>query len=320
MNGTEAGNHRSVRDPGGDVTPLEYEVDIGDTAIRVLEWAGGGPPLLLLHATGFLPWMWHPIARELAEDYRVVAPYLCSHRRAEPEEGGLSWEQLAGDVATLCRRLEMDRPYAVGHSMGGAVLTIAGGKLGVSFSKMVLIEPILLPEEVYGISIGVSDHPLASKSIRRRNFWKDRQAVRDYLESKSFFRSWDAEMLALYSRHAIVAGDEGGFTLACQPRQEAALFMGSMAINPWPLMPQIEAPVLLLEGETSENRGFIDLEGAAKRFSNGSYRLIQGAGHLIPMEMPDKTLHIIREFFGKVPGGAPQKTIRYEEKGGNHGA
>ncbi len=297
MNDTGAENQRSAQDPGGEVIPVEYEVDIGDTAIRVLEWEGSGPPLLLLHATGFFPWMWHPIARKLADEYRVVAPYFCSHRRAEPESGGLSWGQLARDVAALCRRLEMDSPYAVGHSMGGAVLTIAGGALGISFSKMVLIEPILLPEEVYGMTIGVSDHPLARKSIKRRNFWKDGQEVRDYLESKSFFRTWDAEMLALYSRHAIVAGGDGGFTLACQPRQEASLFMGSMAINPWPLMPDIDAPVLLLEGETSENRGFIDLEAAAKRFQNGSYRLIQGAGHLIPMEMPADTLDIIRHFF-----------------------
>ncbi len=297
MSDTGAKNERPIKDSGGKVMPVEYEVDIGDTAIRVLEWEGCGPPLLMLHATGFFPWMWHPIARKLAGDYRVVAPYFCSHRRAEPESGGLSWEQLAGDVAALCGRLEMQKPHAVGHSMGGAVLTIAGGKLGVSFSRMVLIEPILLPEEVYGITIGVSDHPLARKSIKRRNFWKDGQEVRDYLESRSFFRSWDAEMLALYSRHAIVEGEEGGFTLACQPRQEASLFMGSMAINPWPLMPQIDAPVLLLEGEISENRGFIDLKGAAKRFPGGNYRLIQGAGHLIPMEMPADTLDIIKDFF-----------------------
>ncbi len=285
----------------GDIKPEAHTADIGDAAIRYLAWGRGGPPLLLMHATGFLPWMWHPIARALANDYTVSAPYFCSHRQADPETGGLSWLQLAGDVAAFCRCLSIERPFAVGHSMGGTVLTIANGAYALEFSKMVLIEPILLPEEVYGLSIGVNDHPLAGKSIKRRNYWEDEAAVGKYLAAKAFFKTWDKEMLDLYQAHAIVPVDEGGYTLACQPRHEASLFMGSMAMNPWPLIPEIDCPVLVLEGEKSENRAYIDLVKAAATFPDGRYMLVPDAGHLIPMEKPHEVLAIALEFFNGYP-------------------
>ena len=282
-----------------DGSPRARSAHIGDTAIQYLDWGGEGPPLVLLHATGFLPWLWHPIARALAADYHVIAPYLCAHRQADPEAGGLSWRVLAGDMAGLLEGLGIERPFLVGHSMGGAIPAIMGGGLGVPFSGLILIEPILLPEAFYGISIQVSDHPLAGKSIKRRNFWEDADAVRDYAAAKPFFRSWDPEMLELYIRHAIVPRDGGGFELACHPRQEAALFMGSMDVNPWPLMPAIDCPVMVVEGETSENRAYIDLKMAAAVFPRGEYTLVEGAGHLVPMEQPERVLSIARDFFGR---------------------
>ena len=92
--------------------------------------------------------------------------------------------------------------------------------------------------------------------------------------------------------------DAGSLTLTCSPEREASLFMGSMQYDPWPLLPGISCPTLVLEGEESENRPFIDLKKAASLFQQGSYRCVQGAGHLIPMEKPIETAEIIEEFLG----------------------
>ena len=42
---------------------------------------------------------------------------------------------------------------------------------------------------------------------------------------------------------------------------------------------------------------FIDLKKATSSFTHGTYRLVPGAGHLIPQEKPRESLEIIREFF-----------------------
>lgn len=252
---------------------------------------------MLLHATGFQAWLWHPVARELIDSFRVIAPYICDYRDADPENGGLSWKQIAADLVCFCEKLGLERPYVAGHSMGGAVSVIAAGALGLEVEKMVLIEPIILPGEFYSANINVEDHPLASKSIRRRNYWRNQKEARKYLESKPLFKIWDPQILEFYIRHGMVEADDGGVCLACHPKQEASLFMGGMAFNPWLVIPKISCPVLVLEGEHTENKGFIDFKKQAKMFPNGRHQVVKGAGHLVPMEKPQDTALIISRFF-----------------------
>jgi lipase len=278
--------------------PVIRSFDLGDAVLEYLLYAGDGPTIIFLHATGFLPWLWHPIARRLCPSYTVIAPYFCDHRAAEPEGHGFSWSVLAEDLNHLCKGLDLDSPYIVGHSMGASVATLAISALGLGAHKAILIEPIFLPEMLYGIPITVEQHPLGSKSIKRKNFWEDRAAAWKYLKSKSLFERWDNEMLELYIQYGFIPGESGGLTLACSPRKEAALFMGSMAQNPWPFLPKMTCPTLVLEGELSNNRKFIDLKKAASLIPQGTYNLVKDAGHLIPMEQPLEIVKMINEFFG----------------------
>jgi len=277
--------------------PVLRSVDIGDAQIQYLLYDGPGQTLIFLHATGFLPWLWHPLARGLNDTYRVVCPYFCDHREADPEKGGFDWMLLANDLTDFCRCLDIQSPLMAGHSMGGAVMAIAAGHFGLKVEKMVLIEPIFLPQAFYSLSLRVEDHPLAGKSIKRRNHWPDKSEARAYLRSKPLFKNWDEEMLDLYIQYGMVASNAGGLELACHPQREAALFMGSMGYDPWPILPRVQCPVLVLEGERTENKGVIDFKKAADTFPRGVYRVIHDAGHLIPMEKPEETLAIIRSFF-----------------------
>ncbi len=271
--------------------------DIGDAEIQYLHYPSDGPVVLMLHATGFLPWLWHPIARELAGDFRIIAPYFCDHRVFDPEEGGLSWLLLADDLIALITELGLTAPGIVGHSMGATVASMAEALKGPLASRMLLIEPILLPSDFYEIDLTVEQHPLASKSIRRRNAWRDGDEAREYLAGKDLFKNWDEEMLDLYLQHGISEAGGGQLTLACSPKREAALFMGGMVQDPWPLLERISCPVLLVEGEKSENRLVIDLGRAASVIPDANLKQVPEAGHLVPMEKPEETLALIRDFF-----------------------
>lgn len=283
-----------------DHEPRILSQDIGDIDLSYLLYEGDGPTLVLLHATGFLPWLWHPIARELSPKWRVIAPYFCDHRESDPEKGGLNWLTIAQDLAGLCRALNLERPAMAGHSMGATVITIAEACYGLDARGLVLFEPIFLPEDFYKMQITVDLHPLASKSIRRKDTWNDTDEAHAYLRSKAMFRNWDEEMLDLYVEYGMKRLDAGGLQLACSPLREASLFMGGMQYDPWPLLPKVTCPSLILEGELSENRAYIDLKKATSMFPQGTYRLISGAGHLIPQEKPRESLGIIRDFFSNL--------------------
>jgi len=271
--------------------------NIGEAELSYLLYDGEGPPLLFLHATGFQPWLWHPLARELADRYRILAPSFCDHRVADPEKGGLDWTILAEDTVRLCQKLHLEKPFLVGHSMGATVLMMANALHGLPAAGMVLIEPILLPAEFYKGPMRVDEHPLAARAIRRTNFWRDREEAMNYLRSRTLFQGWDEEMLELYARHGLTGTRDGGLRLACSPQREAALFMGGRQFDPWPLLPRISCPVLIVEGEASANRGIIDIDRIQSLIPDSIRRSVKDAGHLVPMERPREVTRLIGEFF-----------------------
>ena len=77
------------------------------------------PPVILLHGSGFLPWLWHPIARELARKGDVIVPFLTPRPGDDPEKSGTNWLHLAEDVAFIARTLNLRQPDIVGHSLAG---------------------------------------------------------------------------------------------------------------------------------------------------------------------------------------------------------
>jgi pimeloyl-ACP methyl ester carboxylesterase len=277
--------------------PILKSLSIGEADIEYLHYPGDGPALVMLHATGFMPRLWHPIADPLAEHYNIILPYFCDHRYAEPEDGGVRWDMLAEDLSVFCNSLGVRSGRFVGHSMGATVIAIAEALNNLDARAMVLIEPIFLPEMVYKTRISVDQHPLASKSIKRKNKWNDKDEMRDYLLSKDLFKSWDREVLELYIEHGAREGDGDGIFLTCSPRREASLFMGSVHTDPWPLLPGIKCPIVFVEGGLSENRAFIDLKKAVSMVQRGVCRTIDGARHLVPMEKPFEVRQIIEEFF-----------------------
>ena len=280
-----------------DLQPEVKYADINGLRIEYLNYEGDGPVIIMLHATGFLPWLWHPIAKRIARSSKIIAPSFCDHRQEEPESGGVSWLALARDLCELCKVLEIEKPLLVGHSMGATVITLANAIYDLPAEKTIMIEPIYLPEQIYSSGLTLEQHPLASKSIKRRNSWSDKDEARKYLRSKPLYAKWDNEAIDLYLKYGLVAGESGDLTLACSPRREAALFMGGLSYNPWPLLGRITSPTLVLEGELSENRSYIDLKKAASLMQNGTHKLVKEAGHVIPMEKPGETAGIIKEFF-----------------------
>ncbi len=272
------------------------DVDGAGLPYLFFEAEASAPQMLFMHATGFLPWLWQPVIEEFAPANNVWAPFICDYRSCNPHAGGLSWDVIARDLSTFCRRQQILQPLIVGHSMGATVSSIATALYGLQPRGMILIEPIFLPDKFYTMEPEVDSHPLASKSIKRTNHWKNESEAWSYLKSKSLFSSWDERVLQIYHQHGLQKKEEGSLQLTCSPQNEAALFMGGWDVNPWPLLTKINCPVLVIEGEISNNRGFVDIPRAVSLLSQGQYKSVAGAGHLIPMQKPREIVEIVKEF------------------------
>ncbi len=278
-----------------DIPELKHQ-NVGGAELPYLYYPGGEKKILFAHATGFLPWLWHPIIEQFTPEYSVWAPYICNYRSCDPYQGGLSWNVVARDLGEFCRAQSIDQPLLVGHSMGATVLTIAAALYGVMPRGMVLIEPIYLPDAVYSMTPSVKDHPLASKSIKRQNYWQSEDDAMSYLKTRSFFAGWDEGILALYKRYGMEKMPEGDMRLACTPESEAAMFMGGWCCDPWPLLKKISCSALVIEGGKSPNIGLVDIKRAVSLLPKGHYGSVDDAGHLIPMEKPGEVVSIIKNF------------------------
>ena len=275
--------------------------DVGGGELPYLYYGGGARQMLFLHATGFLPWLWHPIIENFTPESSIWAPYICNYRSCEPEKGGLSWNVIAQDLSMFCREQKIEKPLLIGHSMGATVLTIAAAGYGVVPCGMILIEPIFLPDDFYNTQLTVKDHPLASKSIKRVNHWKSEDDALSYLKSRSLFSDWDDRILQLYMQFGMEKQQAGDLKLTCTPSSEAAMFMGGVSRSPWPLLEKIDCPVLVIEGEKSPNVGLVDVQRAVSLLPQGQYGSVSEAGHLIPMQKPAEIVSIIKDFIAKLP-------------------
>ena len=79
-----------------------------------------GEALVLLHGLFGSSANWGSIARELADEYRVIVPDLRNHGQS-PHADYMDYASMAGDLLDLLDHISIPRAVLVGHSMGGKV-------------------------------------------------------------------------------------------------------------------------------------------------------------------------------------------------------
>ncbi|MDT0322442.1 alpha/beta fold hydrolase [Streptomyces millisiae] len=94
-----------------------HVVDTGPPA------GGQGPPLLLVHGWGGDGEDWAPLLPSLTPHHRVLVPDLPGHGRSPAALARCSPRAAATDLATWLRASGVGPVVAVGHSLGGQVVT-----------------------------------------------------------------------------------------------------------------------------------------------------------------------------------------------------
>ena len=110
---------------------------------------GEGPPVVLLHGLLASSDNWFTVARLLSDSYRIIAPDLRNHGMS-PHSDDFDYTLLAADVRELIGDLNLDKPFIVGHSLGGK----AAMELCLAFPdipRAIVLEDII-PGETESIS------------------------------------------------------------------------------------------------------------------------------------------------------------------------
>lgn len=270
-----------------------------ELAVHDLGGGDGRPPLLLAHATGLLARAYLPLAGRLADAFHVWGVDLRAHGASPaPANGDLSWARMAADVLATVDALGLRRPFAVGHSMGGAALVLAELARAGTFAGLYLYEPVLIPAGL--LPVGAADNPMSVAARRRRPTFPDRASAYANYAGKPPLDEMSEASLRAYVEHGLVDRDDGTVALACTPDHEAETFAGAATAGAFERLADVRCPVVVARGslESPGPAGFA--EAAAAALPQGRLVVLDGLGHFGPLAGEDTVAASIREAFGSI--------------------
>lgn len=190
--------------------------------VALHDLGGHGPPLLLLHATGFHGRCYQQIANHLHDHFHVWAPDLRGHGDAITPDMALPWRGMADDALAVLDHLGIDEPVrACGHSMGGATVVTAELRRPGTIRAAWIYEPIIFPPH----PAEAPENPLAVGARRRRHDFASFDEATEHLSGRGPFTNADPAALHDYVTHGFRETDEG-VTLKTSGENEARTFEG----------------------------------------------------------------------------------------------
>ena len=270
--------------------PESSFVEANGLRLHYLAWGDpGARPVVLNHATGFLAWLWEPVAKPLvAAGYRVLAYDARGHGDSDKPpatDANYNWHLCVDDLRGFLDALELRGVPFVGHSFGGATGLFLAGTRPEYLSRIVAIEPIVMPG---GFTPDATRRDeMAAGARRRRHVFGSAEEMIEQYRSRPAFAKWTDETLWLYVEHGTNRREDGSLELKCSGKIEGSMFANSGSLPVWEVLPQIEAPVLVMHGEDTEGLLTTVAEAVANRVPQGTVQTISDAGHLAPMERPE---------------------------------
>lgn len=206
-----------------------HRIPSSDGVVLALHDLGGsGPPLVVVHATGFCGRAYELLAAPLAAHHHVWALDLRGHGDSTvPGDGNFSWDAFAGDLLVAVDHLGVASVAAFGHSVGGATVLLAELARPGVLDAAYLYEPIVWPTEF----AHEGPNPMAGPARRRREAFASRAEAFVRYASRPPLGLLRADALWAYVTHGFEDLPDGTVRLKCRSTSEAATFEAETAMT-----------------------------------------------------------------------------------------
>jgi pimeloyl-ACP methyl ester carboxylesterase len=241
---------------------------------------GSGAPVVLLHGTPSSPDDFDPLVAALAESHRVLVPHFPGYGRtpsdAEPSSLAALVARLEGDLIEA-GVLQADFVAFCGGAYKAVAIALRGR---VTVSRLVLLAPVVgLDEEV---AQGYRNMASAGRTgaFDPRPSWLDRMASPAFAERNP---RGAAGVLAWL--------DAAPIFVICDDLQALA-----DAPDLRPRLREITCPALVFTGTADRAVPTPWVEAVAHALPQGRLERIEGAGHALLLESPEKLAELVRDF------------------------
>ncbi len=257
----------------------------------------------IAHATGLCANAYTEFSQELSEKYEIIGLDFRGHGRSSATAVPINlhnWEPFYRDLESIFR-YQKQPIIAVGHSMGGTVSAVVAARFPELVSKLILIEPGLMPplwrSFVYFVQkSGLAMHvPFVTSVTKRKKSWKDKTEAMNDLGLKGPFKSWRRNVLEDYLSQGTKTHKDGSIELLCDPLWEGKI-LATAPVGIWSEVSKIKCPTLVVYGEKSKTFLPAVAVKLKKLLPHVSIQKMLNIGHFIPMEKPEELAEIVTEF------------------------
>jgi pimeloyl-ACP methyl ester carboxylesterase len=271
-------------------------VTINRQRFHYFTWGEGGPPIVLVHGTGFHGYVWKPVAHILSADGKVLAFDQRGHGDSAKPEQGYAWEGFAEDLHQFLTLLDLAEVTAVGHSAGATAIALCAACHPGRIRRAVLVDPILFPHVPDAQLI---DNPMAHRARKRRMVWESRTSMFHSYRVREPFKTWREDVLWAYIEEGTIVRPDGHIELKCPATIEAQVFEHAVRLDSFGVLPQVNIPVLLMRGESSEAFPEASATRALSLLPRAQLKTVARASHFVPMERPEAVARAVRKFMSR---------------------
>ncbi len=129
--------------------PASRYVDVGSLKLHYADWGGDGPPLLFVHGDMRTSRSWDAVARDLRHRFRVLAVDCRGSGDSTWTDSGYRFSDRISDLSGFCDAIGLRDAVVVAHSTGGVVTTLIAHRSPGLFSRLVLLEPMIVVDEAF---------------------------------------------------------------------------------------------------------------------------------------------------------------------------
>jgi pimeloyl-ACP methyl ester carboxylesterase len=137
---------------------------------------------------------WDAVARDLSAQFHVIALDARGHGDSDWTPRGYAVAERVADLEAFCERIELRDAVGVGHSTGAAVVPLCAERSPGTFSRLVLLEPLVVLDESF-------QRRVAPRAHQPRRTWSDREALLEYLKGHDTASRWRDDVIGDVVEH-----------------------------------------------------------------------------------------------------------------------
>jgi pimeloyl-ACP methyl ester carboxylesterase len=262
-------------------------IQVGALSVAVSE-AGDGPPVVLLHGLACGKRMWFHQLRVLRKRFRVIAYDQRGHGGTDAPSAATDYSaaHLARDLVDLLDALKIERAAIVGFSLGG------GPALALAASKPERVSRLVLADVGAGADDPMKIEAMARQWVALIGQGKAGQLVCEMLRS---------ELFKFYARRSTRRRDHMAALIRATPLNGLRFTLSEVLAKRKSLfrltgvLKSVRVPTLVLVGQ----QDYVCSKASrllAQSISGAALKIIDGSGHMSPLEQPAAFSAALMEF------------------------